>query len=171
MNGQAGGLAPPITGLGVPDLGGFERAWGLFIRAVGLLTRYRSEHGGVGRLGMMATTASDALIGMLDSAEVRSALGEHFSAAGEGMALSILTEEMEYFAWRYRAVDESLRIELEGSEDRWGDGEGDPLSDSAIDDAETIIGSVEKLLDKLPGPLKKLVHVLLEALKLTRGVV
>jgi hypothetical protein len=50
-----------------------------------------------------------------------------------------------------------------------GEAPAEGISAEAIKDVETVKGSIEKILDRLPKPLRKLFEALMEVLKLTRG--
>lgn len=49
--------------------------------------------------------------------------------------------------------------------------EVEPSSERAVKDLETAQGSVEKIIDRLPPWLKKLMEAMMELLKLSRGVI
>jgi len=80
--------------------------------------------------------------------------------------------EMNYVSYRYRsAVSADFRaVNVEEFERYFAGEDGDPLSKQALDDIKTVKGSIEKILDKLPKPLKKIMEAIMEALQLTRGL-
>ena len=162
---------PPVVRLRSSDLGEFSKAFELFVRVAAAVAARRGEAGGVPRLGLLAVTAAGAVREQVTWDDARSILGVSLYDPSESVAVQLLVEEMEYYAWRYRAALPEIELEIRAGPALWGPGAGNVLSDPAVEDAETIVGSVEKILDKLPGPLKKALHGLLEALKLTRGVI
>lgn len=86
-------------------------------------------------------------------------------------AMHMLEMEMYYIAYAHREyLSERTRDSLQAVAENFSDvGFANPLSDKSMEDIETVKGSIEKLLDKLPGWAKKMMEVLMEALKLTRG--
>ncbi len=162
---------PPVVRLRESDLGDFNKAFGLFVRAAAAVAARRGEAGGVPRLGLLAVSAASAVREQILSADSQALVEDTLNNPAESVSLYLLVEEMEYYAWRYRAALPEIQREVQAGPALWGVGVGHILSDDAVDDAETVVGSVEKILDKLPGPLKKVMQALLEALKLTRGIV
>lgn len=161
---------PPVVRLRPSDLGDFNKAFELFVRVMAAVAARRGEAGFVPRLGLLAVGASTAVREQITWDDARAVLGESLAYPAERISVQLLVEEMEYYAWRYRAALPEVQQEIKAGVALWGNGVGDVLSPAAVDNAETIVGSVEKILDKLPGPLKKALHGLLEALKLTRGI-
>ena len=169
MDTSTSGVGPPVEELKLPDLGGFSESMTFFLRTVAGVARRRADASGVERLGSLAHLAVSDLGAMLEDPETRDALGSELEDASNRTALAILAEEMDFYAWQHRGSVEGLEYDMPDLSDQFGAATANPLSKEAVDDASTIVGSIEKVLDKLPRPLKKLMHVLLEVLKLTRG--
>jgi len=82
---------------------------------------------------------------------------------------------VELFAVNYRPRELSgIEIDIDGAPIPVAVVEmADPdhLSEQSVKDLETVKGSIEKILSKLPAWLRKLMEALMEILKLTRGFI
>jgi hypothetical protein len=148
----------------------FGRAWDAFIVALAAVARVRSttEREFVDLLLGRILEPTRTLIA--DAAFV-AALRTLEESPVERPLLGNLTHEMWFYVWAYRDAHESLPpLVPDYYQVPMRDVRRDPQDEAALDDAETVIGSIEKLIDKLPGPLKRFLHALLEVLKLTRGI-
>lgn len=91
-------------------------------------------------------------------------------------ALEVLIVEMALIAFKYRdAVPDFEEFELSDDFDTLQAMAGpvpfgNPLGDEAIEDFATVTGSIEKLFEKLPKWMKRIMEVTMEVLKLTRGL-
>ena len=81
--------------------------------------------------------------------------------------------EMLYVAFRYRRLlpEESRKVVASVEERFAGVQEGDPTAPGAVDDIETVKGSIERQIKKLPKWLQRVLEVLMELLKLTKGMI
>lgn len=157
-------LDPPATGTVSHPADSFAGAWDLFVQMLVAVARVRSEEGGGPAI---AASWAAALLPTLQRTDaLRAALDD----ADSGLVAQ-LTDEMFFYTWAYRSADPRLADQIpHTSQVRDPRFARDPASHDAVDDAETIIGSIEKFLDRLPAPLKKYLHGVLEVLKLTRGM-
>src|SRR6266550_6761691 len=145
----------------------FRRAWNSFILSVDAVARLRAGESAsmtsvwLSRITeplrkMMSEPAAVSVLRALDADDARRPL------------LSNLTEEMLLYAWAYRdarpAVVEEIPDDIRDAASSVTRSPTDGAG--AVSDAEVIFGSIDKILDKLPGPLKKFLHALLEVLKL-----
>ena len=101
---------------------------------------------------------------------------EPFDDPASAAALNFLLNEIWALTSRFRelASEETQHLIDQNTQDLPGIVFATPedyLTDRAVDDFETVTGSVEKLMKKLPKWLQRVLDVLLEALKLTRGVI
>lgn len=92
-------------------------------------------------------------------------------AADSERALGALFEEFVYIACKYKKSADNANIELTipGNTIDFDEETGNAFSDEAIQDIETVTGSIGRLLAKLPKWAQRIVEAILEALKLTRG--
>ncbi len=140
-----------------------------FIRAVTAVASARDRE--VGRpFADVLTRVREVALALAASPESLSALDAE-EAMPQRAVLDVLEREMWWYAWHYRSADPTRPPAVPASlQQRFGPRRGDPQREQAVEDAETIIGSVDKLLDQLPGPLKKALHAVLEILRLTHGI-
>ena len=89
------------------------------------------------------------------------------------VAFDVLETEMLYVAFRYRRLlpEESRKVVASVEERFAGVQDGDPTAPDAVDDIETVKGSIERQIKKLPKWLQRVLEVLMELLKLTKGMV
>ncbi|RZU98548.1 hypothetical protein [Spiribacter vilamensis] len=91
--------------------------------------------------------------------------------ADSELALGALFEEFVYIACKYKnsADMANIDITIPGNTSDFDEETGNAFSDEAIQDIETVNGSIGRLLAKLPKWAQRIVEAILEALKLTRG--
>jgi hypothetical protein len=108
-------------------------------------------------------------------------IADDFAEAEEFSSLGFLYEELLYICWKYgRAVVPEQEAELEGAPrpkvERLAavlfqeEDSGGIFGEGVVDDIDTVKGSIDTLLKKLPKWAHRIIEVLLEVLKLTRGV-
>ena len=135
---------PPVVPIDVgprsPDSDDFDRIWNLYFSTVAAVAAHRALDGGVPRLGLLAADAMDALTTAAE--DVRRPSRRSSRSRARGVRSRFCTR---------RCVTSSGAIRT-----RWS--------------VVRIMGSIDKLLNKLPRPLRKLMDGILEALKLTRGL-
>ena len=85
--------------------------------------------------------------------------------------LGALYEEFIYIACRYSksASDAGVKLAVPGNVAVFAKERGNVFSDTAVNEIETVKGSISWLLEKLPKWAQRIVEALMEALKLTRG--
>ncbi|QIG80535.1 hypothetical protein [Stakelama tenebrarum] len=87
-------------------------------------------------------------------------------------AFAFLNSELLFIAFRHRELlSEASRATLEEMDAIFVSEPVDLLSERVVEDCETVYGSVEKLLQRLPKWLRRVADIALEALKLSRGLV
>jgi hypothetical protein len=87
-------------------------------------------------------------------------------------AFAMLENEMLYLASSlYDHVSDLSQNTLGPVQDRFTGYVIDPLDDSFVNGADVVTGSVKALFDKLPKWLQRILEVLMEALKLTKGII
>lgn len=163
-------IDPPVARTTSPG-DDFLDAWEAFLQALAAVARVRatSEREFVDLLlDRILPAMGDA--GLRD--ETASALQAMEQVPNERVLLDVLTREMWFYVWAYRDADNELPQRVPRYyQVPMREVQRDPQSDEAVEDAATVIGSIEKFLDKMPGPLKRFLHALLEVLKLTHGAV
>lgn len=152
-----------------PSVEEFRLAFVAFMLAVSSVAYHRGRKFGPKRMAYVARslakefsekfTARDAELLMADSAE------------GSRGPLGTLFEEFIYIACRYSKSmkDAGMNVDIPGNTGNFEGEIGNPFSDEALDDIETVKGSIAKLLEKLPKWAQRIIEALMEALKLTRG--
>lgn len=159
----------------IPTPREFGAAWTGFFVTVAAIAACRSREYGPARFDMLAYTAASTIGRAAEHPNALSDVAAMLEDEHEKVALGILFEELLYIIARYRIAFElsgmSVPEEIETLEipEEYIDEEGDPFSKEAVDDVSTVVGSIPKLMSKLPGWLRKAIDVILEALKLTRG--
>lgn len=171
-------MVATVHNVRIPSPGEFDTAWNAFFRTLAAVIACRAHQYGPRRFGLLAFDAVDGICTASDDDEVQDNIRAMLEDEREAVALGILFEELQHFTLRYRNAYEQLggvempsEVATMEAVDGLGEVFGDPLGGDVIEDAGIITGSIPKLLDKLPGPLKKLMDVLLEILKLARGMV
>jgi hypothetical protein len=163
---------PPV--IGDPTYIGFERDAGnpllAFITTMAAVARVRAGNDEriVNQwLERLVPVARQFVV----SAETLSAIQGAERTPGGAVMTRQLEEEMWFYTWSYRSASPDLpRLVPPDYQFLFGEQSRRPTADSSADDAETILDSLDKFIDKLPGPLKKILHGILEVLKLTRGL-
>jgi hypothetical protein len=162
----------------IPSPEQFSEAWVAFFTTVAAIALYRaSRFGPEYRFGELAIHAADLLEKAKDDEEFTLMIKEMAEHIYEKVSLGILYEELLYISYKYKKTFQMAQIETptvikEMEEPKYFSGEGgDPGNADAIDDIEVVTSSVQKLLDKLPNWLRKAIEAIMEALKLTRGVI
>lgn len=128
----------------------FEVMWKIFFEATTELAKLKiKKSADINKKYMLSEPLSELSRTIIESSE-------SFGTAilkEEPIVGRILFSEMSYFVERYQNIENLNSEELEG----------------ALDDAETVKGSIEDLVANLPDPLKKLLTLLNEFLKLISG--
>lgn len=157
----------------IPSPEEFGVVWETFYLVVAAIAEYRANNLGTRRFGELATQASGVLGNAAFSDEMTKQVEDMADNEREQVALGVLFEEMQYVSWKYKSVFEFLGREIPepiySMGERFQGVEGDPGHSSAVDDVANVLDSVGKLLDKLPNWVRKIVDVILEALRFTRG--
>ncbi len=152
-----------------PSADEFRLAIVAFVLAVSSVAFHRGREFGPRRMAYIAKHLAAEFaerFTVKDADQAMAGLAEDSSRA-----LGALFEEFVYIACKYRksAKDAGITLTIPGNTSVFDGEEGNVFSDEAIDDIETVKGSVSWLLEKLPKWAQRIVEVLLEALKLTRG--
>ena len=167
-------INPVVT---IPSPREFGLAWKSFFATISAIITYRTIHAGPRRFGELSEHAARLLSEAAESEGMQSQLAEMLGDEHERVPLGILYEEMIYITYKYRTAFELANVEmpeiietLRGVE-QFSDVQGDPGAHDAVDEAEIVAGSIQPLLDKLPKWIRKAIDVILEVLKLTKGIV
>jgi hypothetical protein len=139
----------------------------MFIQLLGFIIKLRAEKFRLARWGDMATRAATLFTEQIN--RVKPTIPKDIA---ERESVALLFEEIQFFVWRYRGAAPRGTPVAEFADaltKLWGSGKSSAISDDAVSDAETVIGSIEKLLGWLPKPLRQLLEAILEALKLVHG--
>lgn len=161
----------------IPTPEDFGAAWSAFFWTVSAIATFRAKKYGPERFGKLSQHAARLLDEAGHSDDLLSSVAEMAEDEHEKVSLGILYEELLFVAWRYRGAFELAGVQtpdviiLMSPPPQFANEEGHPDDPDAVDDIETIKGSIQKLLDKLPRWMQKAIDVILEALKLTRGLV
>lgn len=161
----------------IPTPEEFGAAWSAFFLTVAAIATYRGRNYGPERLGELSEHAARLLVQAAHSDDLLSSVAEMAEDEHEKVSLGILYEELLFVAWRYRRTFELVgmaapdAIAVTSPPSQFPNEEGHPDDPDVIDDIETVKGSIQSLLDKLPRWVRKAIEVILEALKLTRGLV
>lgn len=166
-----------ISELVIPTPEEFGAAWSAFFLTVSAIATYRAERYGPRRFGELSDHAARQLVEAADSDDLLSSVADMAGDEHEKVSLGILFEELIFVSWRYRRTFELAGMEtpeavaVMSPPPHFRDEEGHPDDPDVIDDIETVKNSIQSLLDKLPRWMQKAIEVILEALKLTRGLV
>jgi len=159
----------------IPSPEEFGIVWETFYLVIAVIATYRANENGPKRFGELAMYASDLLSEAANSDEMNTIIENMINDDKEKIPLGILYEEMQYISWKYQGVFEHVGMDIPEAIYDMGelfpDEIGEPLDASTIKDIKNVVGSVNKLLDRLPNWMRKGVDVILEALQLTRGAV
>ncbi|MBW7933806.1 MAG: hypothetical protein H3C62_09395 [Gemmatimonadaceae bacterium] len=165
----SGIVDPPRVGIASLD-DGLTAPFDVFVQSLAAVARTRAgeDAGAIGEWLDRLLPQTRELVRSPDMARVVADLA---ADATERMLLVQLQEEMWFYVWMYRSAAPDLQQYVpERLQVRFGNSMRDAADEEAIDNAETVIGSINKFIDKLPGPLKKFLHAILEVMKLTRGI-
>lgn len=161
----------------IPTPEEFGAAWSAFFLTVAAISTYRANKYGPERFGELSQHAARLLVEAGHSYDLLSSVAEMAEDEREKVSLGILYEELLFVSWRYRRTFELAGMQtpdviiVMSPPPQFPDEEGHPDDPDVIDDIETVRGSIQSLLDKLPRWMQKAIEVILEALKLTRGLV
>jgi len=159
----------------IPSPREFTVVWETFYLVIAAIATYRANENGPKRFGELAVYAANLLREAATSKEIYTLVENMINDDKEKLPLGILYEELQYISWKYRGVFADVDMEIPEAIYDMGeffpDEIGEPLDSSTIKDIKNVVGSVNKLLDKLPNWIRKAVDVILEALQLTRGTV
>jgi hypothetical protein len=170
MTGMVVGPPPNSHGIEVDDAGdNFGMALRTFIWVLGAIARARA-----GDDARVIERWTFRLVARAQGLAVAPMNAAELGASDQRELLVHMAEELWFFNWSYRTVDDTtMKLVVESIPPdvrHLVDGvPRDPGAMGAVQDAEVIIGSIEKLIDRLPRVLQKFLHALLEVLKLTRG--
>lgn len=144
---------------------------------VAAIATYRARNYGPERFGELSQHVAKLLAEASHSDALSSSVAEMAEDEHEKISLGILYEELLFISWRYRRTFELAGMQTPdvitamSPPPQYPDEEGHPDDPDVISDIETVKGSIQSLLDKLPRWMQKAIEVILEALKLTRGLV
>lgn len=161
----------------IPTPEEFGAAWNAFFLTVAAIAVYRGRNYGPERFGELSQHAARLLVEAGHSDDLLSSVAEMAEDEHEKVSLGILYEELLFISWRYRRTFELAGMQtpdvivVMSPPPQFPNEEGHPDDPDMIDDIETVKGSIQSLLDKLPRWMRKAIDVILEALKLTRGLV
>lgn len=147
------------------------RALFAFVHTMAAVASLRGERSGLGWIisasGLLAGV--DEMATPIDSVE----LSPEDEDAATKAAFSVLETEMLYIAFRYRQLlsGDSLNIADSVAERFQGVQPGNPLEDRVVDEIDKVKGSIEQLIKRLPKWLQRVADVLMEMLKLTKGMI
>ena len=167
-----------IAPVKIPTPKQFGEAWGAFFATVSAIAQYRANgKGAEKRFGELAIHAADLLEQAKDDAAFMAMVSEMIGHQYEKISLGILYEELLYISYKYKAAFQAAEmmepevIRLLEQSHYFNSQPGELDGSDAIDDIEVVKGSIQNILDKLPGWLRNLIEAIMEALKLTRGSV
>lgn len=172
MNATAG-----ISELVIPTPEEFGAAWSAFFLTVAAIATYRARNYGPERFGELSEHAARLLVEAAHSDGLLSSVAQMAEDEHEQVSLGILYEELAFISWRYRRTFELAGIETPevvtamSPPPQFPNENGHPDDPDVVDDIEIVKNSIQSLLDKLPRWMQKAIEVILEALKLTRGLV
>jgi hypothetical protein len=151
-----------------PSVEEFRLAFIAFVLAASSVAILRARRFGPMRLAYISRQLADEFAGSFTANDAGQAMA---GLENSKRVLGALFEEFVYIACKYRtcASEAGLNLVIPGNIANFADERGDALSDEAVDDIETVKGSIAWLLEKLPKWAQRIVEVLLEALKLTKG--
>jgi len=161
----------------IPTPEEFGAAWSAFFLTIAAIATYRGRNYGPERFGELSQHASRLLVEAAHSDGLLSSVAEMAEDEHEKVSLGILYEELVFISWRYRRTFELGGMQtpdvivVMSPPTQFPNEDGHPDDPDVIDDIETVKGSIQSLLDKLPRWMQKTIEVILEALKLTRGLV
>lgn len=140
-----------------------------FVLAICVVAFHRGREFGPGRFSFVSRH-----LGREFSESISNTDAEAIMSDFEGpslFALGALYEEMIYIATKYQrfAADAGIEYVIPSGANYFAEEVGDMFDDEAIKDIETVKGSIEKLMSKLPKWAQKILEAIMEALKLTRG--
>lgn len=145
----------------------------LFLSAMASVATRRAGEAGPAWITHMAPRYLNALHEYLDGQALEVALQDFDER--DAAALTGLQVEMVYYARCYApdlfaTLNESDLQEIQPVSSIVGSPPPmDPFVRAAVDDADTIRGSLDFLLDKLPWWLRRVVDVILQAIKMAHG--
>jgi len=152
-----------------PSAEEFRLALIAFVLVASSVAFHRGRESGPRRMAYIAKHLANEFKERLTTKDAEEAIG---SVANDSRrTLGALFEELIYIACKYNksAREAGIELTIPGNTTVF-DGEiGNVFSDEAIDDIETVKGSISWLLEKLPKWAQRIIEVLLEALKLTKG--
>ncbi len=144
-----------------------------FFRTVAAVTDVRSQ--AVGPRWVFELGAAEEIAAEISR---RAATGELYDLVerdleDNAVAYQILFHGLLYAQHKFRDLAPFGFLLPDGlsSSDWFGDDRGEPLDEKDVKELDVIKGSIEKVFERLPGWLKKLMEVAMELLKITRGVV
>jgi hypothetical protein len=153
-----------------PSAEEFRMALIAFMLTAGSIAYHRGREFGPKRFSYIATnlanefserfTINDAEIVIADFADSKRSLGTLF-------------EELIYVAFKYRksAEDAGITVVIPGDTTVFPREMGNVMSKEAVGDVEIVKDSLKFLLEKLPKWAQRIIEALMEALKITRGLV
>lgn len=169
-------IAPPRE-LVIPSPKDFCAVWSTFFLTVYAIATYRANTYGPRRFGELSAHAANLLVEAANSSELLSSVSHMAEDKYERVVLGILFEELQFVSWRYRSAFELAGMEIPEAVSsmeeppQFSSENGHPDDSDTLGNIETVKGSIQPLLDKLPPWIRKAIEVILEALKLTRGLV
>lgn len=152
-----------------PSVEEFRLALIAYVLAASSVAFHRGREFGPRRMAYIARHLADEFATRLTAMDAENAIG---NLSGDSRrALGALFEELVYIACKYNksARDAGITLTIPGNTTVFAEETGNVFSDEAVDDIETVKGSIGWLLDRLPKWAQRIVEVLLEALKLTKG--
>jgi len=151
-----------------PSIEEFRLAFIAFVLAAGSVAFHRGREFGPRRLAYIAKHLADEFAGRFTTSDAEQAM---VGLGDSKRVLGALFEEFVYIACKYNksASDAGINLVIPGNTTNFAGETGNVFSNEAVDDIETVKGSIGWLLEKLPKWAQRIVEVLLEALKLTKG--
>jgi hypothetical protein len=158
----------------VPSTEQFASALADFTRTIEAVTRARASEYGPAWLAASPHLAGLAALDaqqIVDDADFIQWLGLDIEAAPT--AYAILWAELFAVNYIHRELSGFIFDEELAPVDvmYFQDDASNPWSERTVKDLEVVQGSVEKIIDRLPPWLKKLMEAMMELLKLSRGVI
>lgn len=159
-------MASPIH---EPDPHEFRQILLVFVWTTACLVSLRSREFGPQRMATVAQALAREFDEQFHEGLVHEVLGEPLEISR--VAMGALFEEMVYIACKYERARRDMGVELSipGNTQDYQDVRGSAFTKDAVDDIETVKGSIDWFLKKLPKPLRDVLDALLEALKLAHG--
>ncbi len=152
-----------------PDAKEFRLAFIAFMLTVSSVAFHRGRKFGPKRMAYIARHLANEFSEKFSDEDAKQVIADH--AEHSRKSLGALFEEFIYIAYKYRksAMDAGIEVVIPGNTRVFTGERGRVFSDEAIDEIETVKGSIGWLLEKLPKWAQRIVEALMEALKLTRG--